>query len=86
MDNVKLLEMILTAVSGPASGIVVALLCLTGFGWFMTRHVLPQQERSLDKILEDHKEDRKVFEKSITSVSKRLDKIEDDLVVIKQKI
>ena len=85
-ENAQLLELILSAVAGPASGVAVALLCLSGFGWFLIKYLLPQQERQLDKVLEDHKEDRKVFEKSVTTMTKRLDKIEEDLVVIKTKI
>ena len=79
-------ELVMTAVSGPASGVAVAMLCLSGFGWFLVKHLLPQQERSLDKVLKDSAEDRKLFEKSITTVTRRLDKIEDDLTTIKGKI
>lgn len=86
MENAKLLELIITAASGPASGVVVALLCLGGFGYFLVKYLLPQQEKQLDKILLDHKEDRKLFERSITVMTKRLDKIEDDLTIIKSKI
>jgi len=86
MDNVKLLEMILSAVSGPASGVAVAMLCLVGFGWFLIKHLLPQQEKQLDKVLASHDADRKTFEKSVNSMSKRLDRIEEDVVYIKQKI
>lgn len=85
-EKAQLLELILSAAAGPASGVVVALLCLAGFGWFLIKYLLPQQERQLDKVLEDHKEDRKVFEKSVTTMTRRLDKIEEDLVVIKTKI
>ena len=86
MENAKLLELIITAASGPASGVVVALLCLGGFGYFLVKYLLPQQEKQLDKVLADHKEDRKVFERSITTMTKRLDKIEDDIGIIKSKI
>jgi len=86
MENAQLLELTLTAVSGPASGVVVALLCLGGFGYFLVKYLLPQQERQLDKILKDHGEDRKVFEKSIVQMSNRLDKIEDDVHAIRLKI
>ena len=86
MENAQLLELTLTAVSGPASGVVVALLCLGGFGYFLVKYLLPQQERQLDKILKDHGEDRKVFEKSITQMSNGLDKIEDDVHAIRLKI
>jgi len=70
------LQLILSAVSGPASGIVVSLLSMLGFGYFLIRHLLPQQERSLDKVLESHADDRKSFEKSILTMSKRIDRVE----------
>lgn len=51
MNEAQILELILNAVSGPASGVAVALLCLVGFGWFLIKHLLPQQEKQLDKVL-----------------------------------
>ena len=86
MNEAQILELILNAVSGPASGVAVALLCLVGFGWFLIKHLLPQQEKQLDKVLASHDADRKTFEKSVTSMSKRLDRIEEDVTYIKQKI
>jgi hypothetical protein len=85
-EKAQLLELILSAVAGPASGVAVALLCLGGFGWFLIKFLLPQQERQLDKVLKDSAEDRKLFERSVGVVSRRLDKIEEDLVVIKTKL
>ena len=86
MNEAQILELILNAVSGPASGVAVAMLCLVGFGWFLIKHLLPQQERQLDKVLQSHEQDRKTFEKSVTSMSKRLDRIEEDVTYIKGKI
>ncbi len=85
-EKAQLLELILSAVAGPASGVAVALVCLTGFGWFLVKYLLPQQERQLDKVLKDSAEDRKMFEKSITVVSRRLDKIEDAVANIQSRI
>ena len=79
-------ELVMTAVSGPASGVAVALICLGGFGWFLVKHLLPAQEKALDKVLADSAADRKLFERSITTVTRRLDRIEDDLTTIKGKI
>jgi len=86
VENAQLLELILNAVAGPASGIVVALICMGGFGYFLVKYLLPQQERELEKVLLSHEADRKTFEKSVSSMSKRLDKIEDDVSYIKGKI
>ena len=79
-------ELVMTAVSGPASGVAVALICLGGFGWVLVKHILPAQEKALDKVLADSAADRKLFERSITTVTRRLDRIEDDLTTIKGKI
>jgi hypothetical protein len=79
-------ELILSAAAGPASGVVVAMLCLGGFGLFLVRYLLPAQERSLDKVLKDSAEDRKLFEKSINVVTRRLDKIEDAVANIQSRI
>jgi hypothetical protein len=79
-------ELLLNAAAGPASGVVVAMICLGGFGLFLVRYLLPAQERALDKVLKDSAEDRKLFERSVGVVSRRLDKIEDDLVIIKTKL
>lgn len=86
MNEAQILELILNAVSGPASGVAVAMLCLVGFGWFLIKHLLPQQEKQLDKVLASHDADRKTFEKSVTSMSRRLDRIEEDVTYIKGKI
>jgi hypothetical protein len=86
MNEAQILELILNAVSGPASGVAVALLCLVGFGWFLIKHLLPQQEKQLDKVLASHDADRKTFEKSVNSMSRRLDRIEEDVTYIKGKI
>jgi len=80
------LELIISAVSGPASGVAVAMLCLAGFGWFLVKYLLPQQERALDKVLQSHDADRKLFEKSITTISKRVDKVEESLEEVAKDI
>lgn len=79
MEEARLVEIIVNAVAGPASGIVVSMLCLFGFGWFMIKHMLPQQEKQLDKLLDESKEQRKTFEKSVTTMARRMDKMEDDV-------
>jgi len=93
MQEVKIIELLINGVAGPASGIVVALMCMGAFGWFLTKYLLPQQNRQFDKLLDDNKEQRKVFEKSINTVARRLDKVEDDISdilsevkVIKEKL
>ena len=85
MDN-ETLELLINSFAGPASGIVVSMLCLASFGWFMIKHLLPSHEKQLTNVLEESKETRKTFEKAVTGMNRRLDKIEDDIVVIKEKL
>jgi len=77
------LSMILSAVSGPASGVVVALLCLFGFGYFMVKHMLPQQQAMIDDFVKESRASRKVFVDAVEIMSRRLDKVEDTVGDIK---
>jgi RNase adaptor protein for sRNA GlmZ degradation len=80
------LNLILSAVSGPASGVAVALLCMAGFGYFLINWLLPQQERMLNAALEDSKKNRKVFVDAVEVMSRRLERVEEDISEIKQVI
>lgn len=80
------LELLINSFAGPASGIVVSMVCLFAFGWFLIKHLLPSHEKQLNNVLEESKETRKTFEKAVTGMTKRLDKIEDDITIIKEKI
>ena len=84
--EVKTIELLINAVAGPASGIVVALIAMGAFGYFLIKFLLPQQERSLDKVLQSHEADRKTFEKSILTVSKRIDKVEENLEEVAKNV
>tara|TARA_R110000868_G_scaffold89970_2_gene250067 strand:- start:986 stop:1270 length:285 start_codon:yes stop_codon:yes gene_type:complete len=79
-------ELLLNAVAGPASGIVVSLMSMGAFGYFLIKYLLPQQERSLDKVLQSHEADRKTFEKSILTVSKRIDRVEENLEEVAKNV
>ena len=80
------LNLILSAVSGPASGVAVSLLCMAGFGYFLINWLLPQQERMLNAALEDSKKNRKVFVDAVEVMSRRLERVEEDISEIKQVI
>ena len=77
------LSMILSAVAGPASGVVVALLCLFGFGYFMVKHMLPQQQAMIDDFVKESRASRKVIVDAVEIMSRRLDKVEDTVGDIK---
>jgi len=86
MDELQIAELIVTASAGPASGIVVALLSMAGGGWFLVKHLLPSNERQLTAVLDDSKENRKVFQSAIKVMSQRLDGVEDDVKVIAKDV
>ena len=77
------LTLILSAVAGPASGVVVALLCLFGFGYFMVKHMLPQQQAMIDDFVKESRANRKVFVDAVEIMGRRLDKVEDNVEEIK---
>jgi len=77
------ISMILSAVAGPASGVVVALLCLFGFGYFMVKHMLPQQQAMIDDFVKESRANRKVFVDAVEIMGRRLDKVEDNVEEIK---
>ena len=77
------LSIILSAVAGPASGVVVALLCLFGFGYFMVKHMLPQQQNMINDFVKESRASRKIFVDAVEIMSRRLDKVEDKVEEIK---
>jgi uncharacterized membrane protein len=77
------LSLLVSAVSGPASGIFVALICLFGFGYFMVRHMLPQQQAMIDDFVKESRASRKIFVDAVEIMSRRLDKVEDKVEEIK---
>jgi len=86
MVDADSLNLILSATSGPASGVVVSLLCMLGFGYFLIKHLLPQQERMLNASLEDSRKNRKVFVDAVEVMSRRLERVEEDVTEIKEVI
>lgn len=86
MEEQKIIELILTAVAGPAAATVVALLCLVMFGWFMIKHIMPQQNKVMDEFVKEGRANRKVFVDAVEVMSRRLDKVEDSVDSIKEDI
>jgi hypothetical protein len=84
--ELQTVELLLTAVAGPAAATVVALLCLTGFGWFMIKHMLPNQQKVMDEFIKEGRANRKVFVDAVEVMSRRLDKVEDAVGDIKSDI
>jgi hypothetical protein len=76
-------QIIISAISGPASGVAVAMLCILMFGYFLVRHMLPQQQAMIDDFVKESRASRKVFVDAVEIMSRRLDKVEDTVGDIK---
>ena len=77
------LSLIISAVSGPASGVAVAIICILMFGYFLVKHLLPQQQAMIDDFVKESRASRKVFVDAVEIMSRRLDKVEDTVGDIK---
>jgi len=86
MNEAQLIELVLTAVAGPAAATVVALLCLVGFGWFMIKHMLPNQQKVMEEFIKEGRATRKVFVDAVSVMSERLNRVEDTVSDIKSDI
>lgn len=85
MDEATL-QILINAVSGPASGIVVALLSMGAFGYFLVKHMLPSQQKIMDSFITESRANRKVFVDAVEVMSRRLEKVEDDVKDIKHSV
>jgi hypothetical protein len=81
--DAQTLNLIISAVSGPASGVAVAMLCILMFGYFLVKHLLPQQQKMIDDFVKESRASRKVFVDAVEIMSRRLDKVEDTVGDIK---
>ena len=84
---------IIQAATGPAGAIVVLLLVLIGLYKLSVSHALPvaikyveNQQSNMKEILNEHKEDRKIFSSSIQILAKRQDKIENTVEEIQTDV
>jgi hypothetical protein len=77
------INLLVSAISGPASGVAVALLCILMFGYFLVKHMLPQQQAMIDDFVKESRASRKVFVDAVEIMSRRLDKVEDTVADIK---
>jgi hypothetical protein len=80
------LTLVLSAISGPASGVVVAMLCMVMFGFFLVKYLLPSQQKIMDNFITESRANRKVFVDAVDVMSRRLEKVEDDVSEIKHSI
>lgn len=85
MDEATL-TLLINAISGPASAVAVSLLCMAGFGYFLVKHMLPAQQKVVDGFITESRANRKVFVDAVEVMSRRLERVEDDINDIKQVI
>ena len=87
------MEEILNLAIGPAGSVVVLLLVLFAVWKVATAYIFPllkeylaDQQRNFRDLLDEHREDRKVFTAAIKSLTDRQDKFESDIHDIKVDI
>jgi hypothetical protein len=89
-------EQIINALTGPFSALVLSVAILY---WVANKalpiiqkyledqnHKLGEMVKALEKTVESHEADRHVFESAINKLSRRLDRVEEDVSVIKEKL
>jgi len=89
-------EQIINALTGPFSALVLSVAILY---WVANKalpivqkyledqnHKLGEMVKALEKTVESHEADRHVFESAITKLSRRLDRVEEDVSEIKEKL
>jgi len=89
----KTLEVIINGATG-AGGAVVIFILVMYFGYkLIVDKILPAQSKAFDDLIKDSRANRKVFVDAVEVMSRRLDKVEDnvqdiitDVKYIKEKI
>ena len=90
------MESMIATITGPLGALVLSSAIL----WWLAGEILPvlkhylenQNEKlgklvdALEKTVDAHEEDRKVFTETIAGITRRLDKVEDDVNLIKDRI
>ncbi len=59
---------------------------MAGFGYFLVKHLLPAQQKIMDGFITESRANRKVFVDAVEVMSRRLEKVEDDVSEIKHSI
>lgn len=87
------MEALITASMGPAGAVAVLLLVLIGiyrlsvsYAFPIAKEYVDNQAASMKEILSEHKEDRKVFQETISTLAKRQSRLENDVEDIKTDI
>lgn len=88
-----MIEGLLAAAIGPFGAVAVLLLVLIGiyklsvsYAFPIAKEYVDNQASSMKEILAEHREDRKVFQDTITTLAKRQTRLENDVEDIKTDI
>ena len=88
-----MIEALVAAALGPAGAVAVLLLVLIGiyrlsvsYAFPLAKEYVDNQASSMKEILLEHKEDRKVFQETISTLAKRQTRLENDVEDIKTDI
>ena len=88
-----MIEALVAAALGPAGAVAVLMLVLLGiykisvsYAFPIAKEYVDNQAASMKEILSEHKEDRKVFQDTISTLAKRQSRLEDDVEDIKTDI
>ena len=80
-------------VLGPFGALVVLCVVIYGIYSLGVKHLLPMLSSAVDRhldqvdrMLNEHREDREIFKQTIEKIVDRLDKVEDDVAYIKGRI
>jgi hypothetical protein len=76
------LTVILQAATGAGGAVVVCLIVMVGTYHFVVNKLLPMQKESIDDLVKDSRANRKVFRDAVEVMSRRLDKVEDEVTDI----
>jgi len=88
-----MVEALVSAALGPFGALSIMMLILWGIYKFATVQAFPllkeyvaNQQKNVEAILAEHKKDREVFEATIVQLTKRQDRVEEDIEDIKTDI
>ena len=73
-------------ISGPASAVAICLLIMWGAGHVLINYILPEQRASLDKVLADSHETRKIFQQAVEIFDERFRSIEKNVSAVKKDV
>ncbi len=83
---VALLTALPGLIAGPASAVVICLLAMYGAGYVLIKHVLPDQRESLNKVLADSHENRKIFQQAVEAIDERFKSMERNVSAVKKDV